>query len=485
MSACKRLIARLDVKGKKLIKGIRFEGLRVIGDACDAAENYASQGIDEIFYTDAVASLYGRNGLDEILRATTKKVFVPITAGGAIRSVEDGRKLLAAGADKLAINSAAIKDPNLINKLSKRFGKQCVVVSIQVVYSANSNWEVMIESGRERTSRDLLEWITECQMQGAGEIFVTSVDRDGTESGPDLSLLEKIIDNVKVPLVFGGGFSSEKDLIKVFGNYTNLSGISLGSALHYKNINISSSKENISKLDLPFRKIKNNLNVSSIQENISASIIDYGMGNTQSLINAFSLLGIKCQLTTDFEVIENNHICILPGVGAYPEGMKQLHKFDLIKDIKEFSNSGGCLLGICLGMQLLLTKGTEYEKCDGLDIIPGTIEKLPDLSIDGKNTILPHVGWNTIKANDKVNNFATEYNNVYQYFVHSYGLKFSEEINYNTLFSTDFEGHKIVSMVRKKNTVGMQFHPERSGRHGLNLIRSTVKELINNKFNFY
>ena len=219
MSSCKRIIARLDVKGKKLIKGIRFEGLRVIGDACIAAENYAKKGIDEIFYTDAVASLYGRNGLDEILRETTKKVFVPITAGGAIRCVEDARKLLAAGADKLAINSAAIKDPSLISKLSKKFGKQCVVVSIQVVYKGNSKWEVMIESGREKTSIDLLEWINECQNLGAGEIILTSVDRDGTETGPDFSLLDKIIDNVKVPLVFGGGFASQDDLIEVFCKY--------------------------------------------------------------------------------------------------------------------------------------------------------------------------------------------------------------------------------------------------------------------------
>ena len=242
--------------------------------------------------------------MDEILRETTKKVFVPITAGGAIRSVEDGRKLLAAGADKLAINSAAIKDPTLIGKLSKKFGKQCVVVSIQVLYSGDSKWEVMIESGRERTSKDLIEWIIECQKQGAGEIFVTSVDRDGTETGPDICLLEKIINVVKVPLVFGGGFSSEDDLIKVFNKNKNLSGISLGSALHYKNIDIQTSKENISLLNLPFRKIKNNIKVTHIRENISVSIIDYGMGNIQSLINAFNLLGIYCELTTDFKIIE-------------------------------------------------------------------------------------------------------------------------------------------------------------------------------------
>ena len=122
----------------------------MVGDACDAAEYYAKNGIDEIFYTDAVASLYGRNSLDEILRDSTKKIFVPITAGGAIRSVEDGRRILAAGADKLAINTAAIRNPDLINQLSKKFGSQCIVSSIQVFYSGDSKWEVMMESGREK-----------------------------------------------------------------------------------------------------------------------------------------------------------------------------------------------------------------------------------------------------------------------------------------------------------------------------------------------
>ena len=214
---------------------------------------------------------------------------------------------------------------------------------------------------------------------------------------------------------------------------------------------------------------------------IKTVIIDYGMGNTQSLINAFNLLNINCELTTNFEHIKKNQICILPGVGSYPEGMKQLKKFDLIDFLRDFSNSGGCLIGICLGMQLLLSKGTEYEECSGLNIIKGSIEKLPDLSVEGKKTILPHVGWNTIEAEIKNKNFASEFNNVYQYFVHSYALKYSDEIKSNTLFSTNFEGHKIVSMVRNKNTIGMQFHPERSGRYGINLLKSTVHELIKNQ----
>lgn len=477
MSSCKRVIARLDIKGRRLIKGVRFEGLRVIGDACDAAEYYAKNGIDEIFYTDAVASLYGRNGLDEILRDTTKKIFVPITAGGAIRSVEDGRKLLAAGADKLAINSEAIKNPSLINKLSKKFGSQCVVLSIQVFYAGNFKWVVMIESGREKTKKDLKDWIIECQERGAGEIFLTSVDRDGTGRGPDFDLLEDIKSLVKIPLVLGGGFSSAKNVSDIFKNNTNLSGVSIGWALHYKKMGIYEAKESLRNLNLPVRDVNNNFEINSIKEKLKVSIIDYGMGNIQSLINAFNLLGIRSELTTDIEDIRQNKLCVLPGVGAFPEGMKQLKKHNLIEKLKEYSDSGGCLIGICLGMQLLLSQGTEYEKCEGLGIIPGIIEKLPNFTKKGNETLLPHVGWNSIKTNKK-NKFYEGFNNIKQYFVHSYALRCSKSIDKNIVFTSDFWGYEFAAMVQKYNTVGIQFHPERSGRDGLNLLKSCVNSLI-------
>ena len=216
MNLCKRVIARLDVKGTRLIKGVNFEGLRVLGDACSIAKKYAEQGVDEIFYSDAVGSLYGRNSLVEVLKATTKNVFVPITAGGAIRSVEDGRKLLAAGADKLAINTAAVNDPSLITNLALKFGRQCVVASIQARKSINAdNWDVMIESGRERSGLDILEWIEKLQELGAGEILITSVDKDGTQSGPDYELYKRVYPLIKVPFIFGGGFSTVKHVNKL------------------------------------------------------------------------------------------------------------------------------------------------------------------------------------------------------------------------------------------------------------------------------
>lgn len=479
MSSCKRIIARLDVKGKRLIKGIRFEGLRVIGDACTAAEEYAKNGIDEIFYTDAVASLYGRNGLVDVLRDTTKKVFVPITAGGAISSVEDGRKLLAAGADKLAINTAAVKNPDIINQLSKRFGKQCIVLSIQVCFNNASKWEVMIEAGRERTSKDLFEWIKEGQDRGAGEIFLTSVDRDGTGNGPDLDLIKSVKELVDVPLVFGGGISSIGEISEVFRVNSNLSGLSIGWGLHYKKIDLKDAKQQLKLSKGAFREIKNDWKINKIKENAMVSIIDYGMGNTQSLVNAFELLGINSLLTKDIQAINDSNICILPGVGAFPEGIKQLKNLGLYEFLKGYSLSGKCLLGICLGMQLLLEKGTEYEDCEGLGIIPGIIKKLPEISSKGVKTIIPHVGWNKINfSNRSENNLISKNDGIFQYFVHSYALLHTEENKKNTIFTTEFEGYKISSMIKKRNTIGMQFHPERSGREGLNLLADIIDSLL-------
>ena len=331
----------------------------------------------------------------------------------------------------------------------------------------------------KKTNKNLSDWIIECQERGAGEIFLTSVDRDGTGKGIDIDLLENVKEIVKVPLVFGGGISNSENVSEAFKNYNNLSGVSIGWALHHRKINLNETKEKVKSLKLPVRNVNNRYEITHINEHCKISIIDYGMGNIQSLINAFNLLGIQCELTTDFEVIKRNQICVLPGVGSFPEGMKQLRNFNLTNKLKQYSDSGGCLIGICLGMQLLLARGTEYENCEGLNIIPGTVEKLPKRSKSGDDTLLPHVGWNNIKLNKKIdNNFMNQFNNIDQYFVHSYALMVKKELNNQIVFTADFWGYSFVSMLQQYNTIGIQFHPERSGRDGLNLLRSCVLSLL-------
>jgi len=323
----KRIIARLDIKGSRLIKGIRFEGLRVLGNPCDAANDYYSQGIDEIFYSDAVASLYSRNGLDKILKDTCRSIFVPVTAGGAIKSIEDAYMLLKAGADKVAINTQAVKNPSLLTKLANRFGEQCVVLSIQTRRSQkiNSGWEVMIEAGRERTGIDLQLWIENAQKLGIGEIFLTSVDQDGTNKGPDIELIRMVDNLVYKPLVIGGGFNLVSN-VETALEFQSVSGVCIGSALHYKKLKVRDIKNQVysNKINLRNNYTEKISWIKDKNKKVKIGIIDYGMGNQQSLINALHYLGHEVFLTHNREEIKNSELIILPGVGSFPEGMKEL-----------------------------------------------------------------------------------------------------------------------------------------------------------------
>ena len=478
MTICKRVIARLDVKGSKLIKGKRYEGLRVIGDACEAAKKYADQNIDEIFYSDAVASLYERNGLSEILRKSCQDVFIPITVGGAIRSVEDGRRLLAAGADKLAINTAALKNPQLINALANTFGKQCVVVSIQARKSILSNeWDVMMQSGRDRASKNLVEWVKEIQERGAGEIFLGSVDQDGTGRGADLELIKKVTPHVYIPLVVGGGINSKKNIQEILNLNNNISGFAIGSEFHNNKLSVTEAKDTIRNNSLPVRKLPQEKNIK-LKKFFDIAIVDYSMGNVESLKNGLRKIGANVILTSDNDLIQKADIVALPGVGSFPEGMKQLKEKNLINSLKTKILNGGSLIGICLGMQLLFEESTEYVKCEGLGFIEGNIEKLPNKTKDGKPIILPNVGWNKLTLcqsnKDWYGNLEKDF---YQYFVHSYGA-ITEKINTKYgLFESMHGDCKYLSAVRKNNIIGLQFHPERSGADGLELLVKIIEKL--------
>lgn len=228
-----RLIARLDIKGANLIKGVHLEGLRVIGDPGKYAERYYEQGADELLYIDIVASLYGRNKLTEIIRAAAKNVFIPITVGGGIRSVEDVSDLLGAGADKAAINTAAVLRPELIREVSRRFGSQCVVLSIEAKQQAPGHWEVYTDSGRERSGIDAVEWARKGEALGAGEILVTSIDREGTRQGFDLELTRAITDAVGIPVIASGGMGTADHLVQVV-KQAGVNGVAMADILHYE-----------------------------------------------------------------------------------------------------------------------------------------------------------------------------------------------------------------------------------------------------------
>lgn len=207
-----RLIPRLDIKGPNLIKGIHLEGLRVMGDPQEFARRYYEQGADELLYVDVVASLYGRNSLHDIIERAARDVFVPLTVTGGIRSVDDVRRILRAGADKIGINTAATKRPELIREVARKFGSQCMVLSIEAKRIAEGRWEVYTDNGREKTGLDVVEWAQRGVELGAGEILLTSVDKEGTREGFDTALLAAVSKVVPVPVIASGGMGKLDDV---------------------------------------------------------------------------------------------------------------------------------------------------------------------------------------------------------------------------------------------------------------------------------
>ncbi|MBA4804665.1 MAG: imidazole glycerol phosphate synthase subunit HisF [Brevundimonas sp.] len=226
-----RLIARLDVKGPNLIKGIHLEGLRVIGDPQAYARRYYEQGADELIYIDIVASLYGRNSLGDIVARAARDVFVPLTVGGGLRSIDDVRDMLRNGADKVAINTAAIRRPELITEVAQRFGSQCMVLGIEAKRTGDGRWEAFTDNGRESTGVDVVEWCQRGYELGAGEILLTSVDQEGTRKGFDLALIEAVSRAVPIPLIASGGMGSTGHMVEAFGHGADA--VAMADILHY------------------------------------------------------------------------------------------------------------------------------------------------------------------------------------------------------------------------------------------------------------
>ena len=237
MASNVRIISRLDIKGANLIKGIHLEGLRKLGDPNQFAKDYYEQGIDEIIYIDIVASLYERNSLLSIVRRTTQDVFIPITVGGGIRSVDDAREMLRAGADKVALNTAAVKRPELIHEISQKFGAQCMVLSIEAKRTSPGKWEVYYDNGREKTGIDVLEWAQSGYERGAGEILLTSVDMEGTGKGFDCELTAAVSRSVPIPVIASGGLGTGKDFVQVV-TAGQADAVAIAGALHYKKLTI-------------------------------------------------------------------------------------------------------------------------------------------------------------------------------------------------------------------------------------------------------
>ena len=248
----KRIIPCLDVRDGKVVKGINFVGIKEVGDPVECAAEYDRQGADEIVFLDITASNEGRGTMLDVVRRTAQKVFVPLTVGGGIRTIEDFRDTLRAGADKVSVNSAAVKNPQLIKEAADIFGCQCVVVAIDAKKCEDGHYTVVINGGRIDMGIDAVEWAKKAEELGAGEILLTSMDTDGVKGGFDLDMLNAVCSVVKIPVIASGGCGKLEHFTEVFEK-TNASAALAASLFHYKELTVGQVKRELARHDIPVR----------------------------------------------------------------------------------------------------------------------------------------------------------------------------------------------------------------------------------------
>ncbi|MCM8821097.1 MAG: imidazole glycerol phosphate synthase subunit HisF [Candidatus Omnitrophica bacterium] len=237
-----RIIPCLDVKDGKVVKGVHFENLREAGDPVEHASFYSRENADEIVFLDISATIEGRKTMVDVVKKVSDVVFIPMTVGGGIKSVENIEELLKAGADKISINTSAVKNPELIKEGAKKFGSQCIIVAIDAKRVGKGRWEVYIESGKTPTGLDAVEWAKKVQDLGAGEVLLTSIDMDGTQKGYDIELTKAVAENISVPVIASGGAGTLEHMSDVIVN-GKASAVLLASLLHFRKYTISQIKD--------------------------------------------------------------------------------------------------------------------------------------------------------------------------------------------------------------------------------------------------
>ncbi|OGY52180.1 MAG: hypothetical protein A3J59_03445 [Candidatus Buchananbacteria bacterium RIFCSPHIGHO2_02_FULL_56_16] len=499
-----RVIARLDIKGPNVVKGVSFECLRVMGKPVTLAEKYYLDGADEIIYIDTVASLYQRPIDLALVHETAKRIFVPFTVGGGIKTIADIRATLKAGADKVAINTAAIRNPHLIAQAAQVFGSQCIVVSIAAKKIQPGQWEAYTDNTREQTGMDAAAWAKKAQELGAGEILLTSVDQDGGQAGFDLELVEAVSKVLSIPLIVSGGGGTAEDFAGCAG-LGAVDGVTAASALHYGALTIqvikkalTEKKVSVRNAPLPQKTVSvevlgepglKNYNSYTVRHlawqqsetgsarateaeivepaNADIGIVNYGINNLYSVIEAFRAIGKSVRLVETPDQMDAVRCLVLPGMGAFADGMDELNQRNLIDTLKQQASSGKPILGICLGMQLLFSESDEFGHHQGLDLIPGRV-----VMIQSKEPIkIPQIGWNRLAVADQPNPlFADLPENGEVYFAQSY---YPVPNRAETVLATTTYGdQQFCITVQKDNIVGTLFHPEKSGEVGLAILKN-------------
>ena len=249
----KRIIPCLDVRDGKVVKGVNFVGIKEVGDPVECAIEYDKQGADEICFLDITATHEGRKTMTDVVRKTARHVFVPLTVGGGIRTVEDFREILRAGADKVSVNSAAVKNPQLIADAARIFGSQCVVAAIDARRDEKGVFRVVVHGGRKDTGLDAVKWAKKCQELGAGEILLTSMDTDGCRDGFDLELTKAICSQVTIPVIASGGCGKLEHFSEVFQK-TGADAALAASLFHFRELTVEQVKEHLREQDIPVRR---------------------------------------------------------------------------------------------------------------------------------------------------------------------------------------------------------------------------------------
>ncbi|MBM6925188.1 imidazole glycerol phosphate synthase subunit HisF [Pseudoflavonifractor phocaeensis] len=248
----KRIIPCLDVRDGRVVKGVNFVNIRDAGDPVELAKYYSDQGADEIVFLDITATSDARDTVADVVERTAAQVFVPLTVGGGIRTLEDFQRLLRAGADKISVNSAAVARPELISEAAERFGSQCVVLAVDARARGDGTWEVVVAGGRKPTGIDLIQWVKQGEALGAGEILLTSMDADGTKAGFDLAMTKAVTDAVSIPVIASGGCGSLAHFAEVFRE-TNCDAALAASLFHFGELTVPQVKEYLGEEGIPVR----------------------------------------------------------------------------------------------------------------------------------------------------------------------------------------------------------------------------------------
>lgn len=520
-----RIIPKLEIKGPNLVKGVHLEGLRVLGKPEDRAYQYYLDGADELIYIDIVASLYRRNNILDIVRRTADRIFIPLIVGGGIRSVEDVRDAMRAGADKVAINTAALADPDLIQRCAERFGSQCIVVSIEARKRRDGVYEALTDNGRQQTGIDVFKWAHAAYKLGAGELLITSIDRDSTGKGYDLELVSKISELVPIPLIACGGAGNADDFVEVI-RASRVSAVSAASVFHYHALatepaskqfdegNVEFLKKysdagrydfkRIEPLSIPQLKVRlRRSNVVSMRpvvfnDTVSTTkntelrssskpfivVVDYGCGNLFSISNVLEKIGARFEVSGMLDTINRADRLILPGVGSFESGMSGLRERGLVDAVISHAKQGKPLMGICLGMQLLMTQSEEFGLHNGLGLIGGNVVKISIPSDNASLYRVPHIGWSGImpprsdggQAGSITSWAGTPLKNVpsgrSMYFVHTYVVMPTDPRC--VLAESTYGDITFCSVINKGAIFGCQFHPEKSDIAGKGIIRDFV-----------